>query len=152
MQDNETQVEVQEQPAAKGFNFNKAFQSDPDKELNGSWTTITVGDDTLQIMLARKDNEKATAYFRNLLRVNERQLEPDDDAANRLFQDIRRRVIARCIIKDWKNLIIDGQDTPYSEEVCLELLKFKDFMDAVEIASGDFSVFRASELEKILKN
>lgn len=136
----------------EGFDFNKAFQTDTEKELDGAWTTLTIGGDTMQIMLARKDNNRASSYFRTLLRNNDVALKPDDEKANKLFMEIRRKVIARCIIMDWKEVLVDGNETPYSEEICVKLLEFPDFFHAVEMASGDFAVFRAQEDCKILGN
>ena len=142
--------EVIETP--EGFNFNSAFQTDPKKELDGSWTTLTLGGEDMEIMLARKDNNRATSYLRELLKVNEVALAPNDEKANELFLTIRKKVMARCIILDWKNVIVDGSIIPYDEETCFKLLKFTDFFNLVDLRSGTFSVFRAKSNEKILKN
>lgn len=139
-------------PVGSGFNFNEAFQTNITKELEGAWTTISIGGNDLHIMLARKDNSRATSYLRELLKVNEVALKPDDEKANDLFLELRKKVMARCIILDWKDLSIDNQIQPYSEEICLKLLKFNDFYNQVDFSSADFAIFRADQNEKILKN
>lgn len=137
---------------SKGFDFNKAFQTDTEKELDGSWTTISMGGEEMKIMLARKDNTKAQSYLRALLRINEHRLKANDDKANLLFMDLRRKVIARCIILDWDGVIIDDNIIPYDEKTCVKLLKFVDFFELVESASGDMEIFRAESNAKILGN
>jgi hypothetical protein len=136
----------------EGFNFNKAFQTDAKKELDGAWTTLSMGGDSMKIMLARKDNNRASSYFRTLLRANDAALKPDDEKANELFLALKRKAIARCIVLDWDELLVDGKETPYSEAICERLLEFPDFLHAVEMVSSDFSIFRAEEDCKILGN
>jgi len=136
----------------KGFNFNKAFQSDPDKEVMGGWTTLKVGGDEMQIKLARTGNANSQNLLRTLLKENERALEPNDDEANKLFLELTKEVMAKYIVIDWKDVLVDGKKFPHSESNCLILLEYVDFYRAVERAAGDFNVFRAKVNDKILKN
>lgn len=136
----------------KGFNFNKAFMTDKKKELEGLWTDISMGGEQMEIMLARRNNKNAMNYQRALLRKHEVVLKPNDDKANELFMKITYMVIARCVILDWKGVIIDGDIIPYSEEVCVQLLEFQDFYNLIEEVSGGMEIFRADKNAKILGN
>ena len=129
----------------------REYKTDPQLEEEGKEIQV---DETTTITIARFNNPA----FR---RMQERISEPYQKAVGRgkITDETAGKILARCmakhIIKGWKGLTLDGEDIPYSEEKCLELLldpTLNDFKEQILLESQRIENYREERLEDDLKN
>lgn len=102
-------------------NLDKYFKTDADFEKEGVWCEIDSGT-AFKLKRIGGANVKGREIFSKIYRPYTMQLQNntiDEKTANKLMAE---GLVMACMV-DWRNVEIDGVDTPFSKEVAIELLK-----------------------------
>lgn len=111
-------------------NWNKTFNTDGDKELNG--VDVPLGEGFV-IRVARVGNKNAARLFQELASAPDVAMARRAGALTEVKErEIMMEVYARTILVGWTGLTDDGKDVPYSPEKAKELLAVPDFLRVVQ--------------------
>ena len=105
------------------------LKTNEDLEVGGVWRDLPKG---AALKIARWQNTEFTKVMRSKYKASRDLIDGDDDLADKVGTDILIEVMALTILKDVKNVGIDGKlITKYTPEVGMRLLKVKDFREKV---------------------
>jgi hypothetical protein len=121
------------------------FATDETLEENGTWFQIGGG---ARVLVARAGNRKYAKMLTKEVERNKKALDLNDDAADKLSEEIMIGVIAETILLGWENVSFKGEDLEYSVANAKKLLAVKDFRKAVAQFADDVSAFKFKETEE----
>lgn len=130
----------------------KIYATNVNKETEGAWSQ-DLGDG-LRLKVARLKNPNFRKLYQRLTKPYERQIRNRtlDDATE---NSILVQCLAKTVLLDWKKLVLDGVELPYSVENAVKVLgdaELSDFRDLVVDLANDAELFREEHLEDAEKN
>jgi len=131
------------------MDFAQHYRTDKNAEKDGQWVEWAEG---TKLKIARLGNSAYQNRFQALMKphrhLRDRGLLPDE-----IQSEILNACIAETILVDWEGVEYEGSVLPYSTENAHKLIsEFKDFREDVLTIAGEYSTFRAAELEDSSKN
>lgn len=131
-----------------GFDFRK-FATDQKKEVEGTWEDIGGG---AALLIARAGNSKFQEEYAKIPKGVRRMLE-NNTIETKSADELICGILARTILLDWKNMLLDGEPVKYSEDTAKEmLLTYPDFRNMVWEFSNDFQRFHEEGKKEDAKN
>lgn len=127
------------------------FATDEQLESDGTWMPYKGQD----FLIARGGNRDYGKLLTKLVNKHDRILQGKDKAADAKSDDIMCEVIAKTILKGWKEPMIvekGGSPVPYSVENAIKALRLKDFRAEVMRMADDREAYRIKTLEEQEKN
>lgn len=121
------------------------FATDETLEENGTWFPIGGG---ARVLVARSGNRKYAKLLTKEVERNKKALDLNDDAADKLSEEIMIGVIAETILLGWEDLSFKGEVLEYNVANAKKLLAVKDFRKAVAQFADDVSAFKFKETEE----
>ena len=121
------------------------YATDETLEENGTWFQIGGG---ARVLVARSGNRKYGKMLTKEVERNKKELDLNDDAADKLSEEIMIAVIADTILLGWEDVTFKGKALEYSPANARKLLAIKDFRKAVAQFADDVSAFKFKETEE----
>lgn len=121
------------------------FATDETLEENGTWFPIGGG---ARVLVARSGNRKYAKLLTKEVERNKKALDLNDDAADKLSEEIMIGVIAETILLGWEDISFKGEVLEYNVANAKKLLAVKDFRKAVAQFADDVSAFKFKETEE----
>jgi len=121
------------------------FATDETLEENGTWFPIGGG---ARVLVARSGNRKYAKLLTREVERNKKALDLNDDAADKLSEEIVIGVIAETILLGWEDVTFKGKALEYSVANAKKLLALKDFRKTVAQFADDVSAFKFKETEE----
>lgn len=121
------------------------FATDETLEENGTWFPIGGG---ARLLVARSGNRKYAKLLTKEVERNKKALDLNDDAADKLSEEIMIAVLAETILLGWEGVSFKGEEIEYSVANAKKLLAVKDFRKAVAQFADDVSAFKFKETEE----
>lgn len=121
------------------------FATDETLEENGTWFPIGGG---ARVLVARSGNRKYAKLLTKEVERNKKALDLNDDAADKLSEEIMIGVIAETILLGWEDLSFKGEVLEYNVANAKKLLAVKDFRKAIAQFADDVSAFKFKETEE----
>lgn len=121
------------------------FATDETLEENGTWFPIGGG---ARVLVARSGNRKYAKLLTKEVERNKKALDLNDDAADKLSEEIMIGVIAETILLGWEDVSFKGEVLEYNVANAKKLLAVKDFRKAVAQFADDVSAFKFKETEE----
>lgn len=118
------------------------FATDPSLEDGGAWFPIGKG---ARLLVARAGNRKYGKTLNKLVERNEVALKAEDDAADKLNDDIMIESLAVGILLGWEKVFYQGKLLDYSVQNAKTLLKHREFRRTVIQFSEDVDAFRVKK-------
>jgi hypothetical protein len=122
------------------------FNTDEAAEVQGRWHKLADS----EFLVARMNNDEYLKQLAALYEEHKDLIESGSEAGKKKDQEITLVLLARTILKGWKNVAYQGADLPYSEENAVKLLAVKDFRSYIQNISRDIENFRAKQEAKDL--
>jgi len=135
-----------------GFDFSRSFDTNKDLESNGAWDSLYMDGQELKVKVARKNNPHYKKMLRDAMTRNKRKLERETQDAVDLFERIMVKVMAKTILLDWGELIINGEAAEYSIANAELVLSNEDFRKEIDAISETFDLYKQKQDEEIRKN
>ena len=141
----------------KDLNIFKELAVDLDKVDNGTWVNVTP---TIRMRLARLDRPEAVAVRTRIREEHKVSLDlmktmNRHEELEELNRKLLGQTLAESIVKDWEGLTINGEDVPFSQETCENLLcspQMGELVERILRFSSNWESFRAQEIEAATKN
>jgi len=121
------------------------FATDETLEENGTWFQIGGG---ARVLVARSGNRKYGKMLTKEVERNKKALDLNDDAADKLSEEIMISVLAETILLGWEDISFKGELLEYNVANAKKLLAVKDFRKAIAQFADDVSAFKFKETEK----
>lgn len=121
------------------------FATDETLEENGTWFPIGGG---ARVLVARSGNRKYAKLLTKAVERNKKALDLNDDAADKLSEEIMISVLAETILLGWEDISFKGEVLEYNVANAKKLLAVKDFRKAIAQFADDVSAFKFKETEK----
>lgn len=121
------------------------FATDETLEENGTWFQIGGG---ARVLVARSGNRKYGKMLTKEVERNKKALDLNDDAADKLSEEIMISVLAETILLGWEDISFKGEVLEYNIANAKKLLAVKDFRKAIAQFADDVSAFKFKETEK----
>lgn len=121
------------------------FATDETLEENGTWFPIGGG---ARVLVARSGNRKYAKLLTKEVERNKKALDLNDDAADKLSEEIMIGVIAETILLGWEDISFKGEVLEYNVANAKKLLAVKDFRKAIAQFADDVSAFKFKETEE----
>ena len=121
------------------------FATDETLEENGTWFPVGGG---ARVLVARSGNRKYAKMLTKLVEQNKKALDLNDDAADKLSEEIMVGVLAETILLGWEDLSFKGKALEYNAENAKKVLAIKDFRKLVAQFADDVSAFKFKETEE----
>jgi hypothetical protein len=121
------------------------FATDETLEENGTWFPIGGG---ARVLVARSGNRKYGKMLTKAVERNKKALDLNDDAADKLSEEIMISVLAETILLGWEDISFKGEVLEYNVANAKKLLAVKDFRKAIAQFADDVSAFKFKETEK----
>ena len=121
------------------------FATDETLEENGTWFQIGGG---ARVLVARSGNRKYGKMLTKEVERNKKALDLNDDAADKLSEEIMIGVIAETILLGWEDVSFKGEVLEYNVANAKKLLAVKDFRKAIAQFADDVSAFKFKETEE----
>ena len=121
------------------------FATDETLEENGTWFPIGGG---ARVLVARSGNRKYAKLLTKEVERNKKALDLNDDAADKLSEEIMIGVIAETILLGWEDVSFKGEVLEYNVANAKKLLAVKDFRKAIAQFADDVSAFKFKETEE----
>ena len=121
------------------------FATDETLEENGTWFPIGGG---ARVLVARSGNRKYAKLLTKEVERNKKALDLNDDAADKLSEEIMISVLAETILLGWEDVSFKGEVLEYNVANAKKLLAVKDFRKAVAQFADDVSAFKFKETEE----
>lgn len=105
---------------------------DREAESKGAWMTY---DESTKFLIARRNNPQYKNFISMKFRENEKVITSKSNVshANELSERFMLEGLAKFIVKDWKGVLDNKVEIPYSWEVALEMLEeHDDLKDMIE--------------------
>lgn len=106
-------------------------------------------------LIARSGNREYAKLLTNLVNKHQRVLDQKDEESDKKSDDIMVEVIAKTILKGWKNPMVverGGKPVVYSVESAMKALRIKDFRAEIMKMADDREAYRVKEAEEQEKN
>lgn len=98
------------------MDFRECFKKIEEKKENGIWINLY----NAKWKIAYFNNEEVLAFVRECFKKT------GITDISKLPEDLHIELIVNHILKDWKNVEIDGKDTKYTKKRALDLLSEKE--------------------------
>ena len=121
------------------------FATDETLEENGTWFPIGGG---ARVLVARSGNRKYAKLLTKEVERNKKALDLNDDAADKLSEEIMIGVIAETILLGWEDVSFKGELLEYNVANAKKLLAVKDFRKAIAQFADDVSAFKFKDTEE----
>ncbi len=121
------------------------FATDETLEENGTWFPIGGG---ARVLVARSGNRKYAKLLTKEVERNKKALDLNDDAADKLSEEIMIGVIAETILLGWEDVSFKGEVLEYNVANAKKLLAVKDFRKTIAQFADDVSAFKFNETEE----
>lgn len=121
------------------------FATDETLEENGTWFQIGGG---ARLLVARSGNRKYAKLLTKEVERNKKALDLNDDAADKLSEEIMISVLAETILLGWEDISFKGEVLEYNVANAKKLLAVKDFRKAIAQFADDVSAFKFKETEE----
>lgn len=121
------------------------YATDETLEENGTWFPVGGG---ARVLVARSGNRKYGKMLTKEVERNKKALDLNDDAADKLSEEIMIAVIADTILLGWEDVTFKGKALEYNPANARKLLAIKDFRKAVAQFADDVSAFKFKETEE----
>ena len=121
------------------------YATDETLEENGTWFPVGGG---ARVLVARSGNRKYGKMLTKEVERNKKALDLNDDAADKLSEEIMIAVIADTILLGGEDVTFKGKALEYSPANARKLLAIKDFRKAVAQFADDVSAFKFKETEE----
>lgn len=121
------------------------FATDETLEENGTWFPIGGG---ARVLVARSGNRKYGKMLSKEVERNKKALDLNDDAADKLSEEIMIAVIAETILLGWEDVVFKGQAMEHSVPNAKKLLALKDFRKTIGQFADDVSAYKFKETEE----
>ncbi len=121
------------------------FATDETLEENGTWFQIGGG---ARVLVARSGNRKYGKMLTKAVERNKKALDLNDDAADKLSEEIMISVLAETILLGWEDISFKGEVLEYNVANAKKLLAVKDFRKAIAQFADDVSAFKFKETEE----
>ena len=121
------------------------FGTDETLEENGTWFQIGGG---ARVLVARSGNRKYGKMLTKEVERNKKALDLNDDAADKLSEEIMISVLAETILLGWEDISFKGEVLEYNIANAKKLLAVKDFRKAIAQFADDVSAFKFKETEE----
>ena len=121
------------------------FATDETLEENGTWFPIGGG---ARVLVARSGNRKYAKLLTKEVERNKKALDLNDDAADKLSEEIMISVLAETILLGWEDISFKGEVLEYNVANAKKLLALKDFRKAIAQFADDVSAFKFKETEE----
>jgi hypothetical protein len=122
------------------------YATDETLEENGTWFQIGGG---ARVLVARSGNRKYGKMLTKEVERNKKALDLNDDAADKLSEEIMIAVIADTILLGWEDVTLQGaRRWSTAPPTPSKLLAIKDFRKAVAQFADDVSAFKFKETEE----
>ena len=121
------------------------FATDETLEENGTWFQIGGG---ARVLVARSGNRKYGKMLTQAVERNKKALDLNDDAADKLSEEIMISVLAETILLGWEDISFKGEVLEYNVANAKKLLAVKDFRKAIAQFADDVSAFKFKETEE----
>ena len=141
-----------------GFDLAK-LRTDKDKSENGVWMNVDP-EGVVQLKLARIKNPK----FMNFMRDRMLSGKAGKGASKKIAQLMGESAvdeativegIAKFVLLDWKGILEDGKEIPYSQETAERVLadeQYQEFLEIVVEMASDNEAFRAKAIGEVAGN
>jgi len=132
------------------MDIRKLFGANKEKESEGSWVNIGGGIE-VKVKRAGMSNKPFAFEQAKMIKPFSKQLnlgtiDPD------VMRQINAKLFAKHIVEDWRGVVIDGKELPFSKEKFKELaLDMPDFLNEVIIAATELQNFQDDEDEELEK-
>jgi len=114
---------------------------DPKLSKEGVWVPFMGA----ELLIARNNNEDANRMRQQLSFENLEVLQKGGEEAEAANEEIQAKVLAHCILRDWRGFTSGGKELKYSPELGLKYLsdpRFVDFYQFVENISMNRGKYR----------
>lgn len=125
-----------------------SYATDDNAELNGSWQQLGEG----SLLIARSGNRNYVRLLTSKVEQNQQLLDKQDDAAEKLSDDIMAEVFAQTILLGWSGIQYQGKDFPYTKENAKKALLHKDFRREVDRLAENVDAYRMKVEGEQVKN
>ena len=123
---------------------------DTEKADHGRWVEYVPG---IEVLIARAGNRAARDLLTELSQKNLRKIQAGQ---THVIEAIHREVCAKCIIKGWRGLSLDGKkEEKYTPEKALEVLKdprYLEFYEFVQAEAGLDNEYREQSIKEAAGN
>ena len=102
-------------------NLDESFKTSGDLETNGVWFEVN---DNVAFLIKRFGGRNRTEVAKKMAQLQKpyaKQIQMNTIDQS-LLEKINMKVFVESSIVDWRGLTIDGEETPFTKEKCLELL------------------------------
>lgn len=121
---------------------------DDAKQDSGVWATYR----GVELLIARSTTARYVRELRRMQKPYQKQLAQGTHDPQRFQTDVHRAV-AKCLLLDWRGLIVNGEEIPYSEDNAFQLLEQDpDAREFIAEFSTNIDNFLNEELEEAAKN
>lgn len=89
----------------------------PDEDMaeNGVWVKFF---EESELKIAQAQNKKYQRYLANQYRIHRRKIDLENEAADKLSEEITIKALAKYVLIDWKNITLNGTpNIPYTVEL-----------------------------------
>lgn len=128
--------------------FFDEFATDEKKENEG----VAMPYKTAKLVIARSGNRAYSKALSEAVNKHQMELDGDDEASQKLSDELMIDCIANHILKGWEGVKYKGETLPYSVENAKKLLAHKDFRVQVMKMADDREKFKVKLDEAQAKN
>lgn len=118
------------------------YATDPALEDGGTWFSIGKG---ARLLIGRAGNRAYSKALNKLVERNEVALKAEDEAADKLNDEIMIESLAVGTLLGWEKLFYQGKPIDYSVQNAKLLLKHREFRRTVIKFSEDVDAFRVEK-------
>lgn len=130
------------------FNLDSLFV-DPAVGEQGVWVPCFSGS---QLKLAYSESKKYKAFLAKLARQHRLELDDTNEESYDIIQNITATALAEHVLLDWKGVIINGVEAPYTKALGREaLLQHPKLREFVVEKAAEPATFREVLIEKVKK-
>jgi hypothetical protein len=130
----------------------KLYGTNENKEIDGVWQDMGDG---IEVRIARIGNPEYQKLFQRISKPHRKAIR-----RGTLKEDVAEKLMIECmaktIVKDWKNIEVDGKNLPFSVDNAIMILtEFKDLKEYINDFANEMEAFMqedAEEAEEQLKN
>lgn len=116
------------------------LSTNEDLEVEGVWRDLPKGG---AIKVGRWQNTEFSRMMRTRFKANRDLIDGDDDLSDKVSLDILIEVMACTILKDVKNMGLEGKRIEkYTPQIGEQLLRVKDFREKVKAVSEQADQYR----------
>lgn len=130
------------------FNLDELFV-DPAVGEQGVWVPCFNGS---QLKLAYSEARKYKSALAKLARQHRLELDDTNEESYEIIQHITATALAEHVLLDWKGIIINNEEVPYTKELGREVLRrYPKLRDFVTEKAAEPATFREGLIEKVKK-